>query len=299
MADINSFMSTFCGSSHEYVHQLDPLATFTVTMKFFPCTGSSDITEPSLVDKLVNSAGAAVGSLANNITGGLASAIGGMANGSLMSQHDSSYSTETSFVDYLAPATMLGSSGQSGFAGGLMSSLGVSGSASGMPQIDLSQFVQDITVPFLGQQQGEESQSLLGKFQANGMFIAPDNNELMLTVLNTKLPIVEYLFYPWMREVTLPYWSYESQPYTTATTVIDFSKHADLQYIFCGCRPKTIQTLQPNNVVDGSALKRQVTLMFDFMFISSRSMQVQPSAGDILMGAAGELLGGAGNMLGI
>lgn len=131
------------------------------------------------------------------------------------------------------------------------------------------------------------------------MFITPDNNELMLTVLNTKLPISEFLFYPWMREVTLPYWSYDTQPYTTATVTIDFSKHMDLQYVFCGCRPKTIQTLQPNNVVDGSALKRQVTLLFDFMFITSHKMEIQPKATDLLLDTASELLGGAGSMLGL
>lgn len=73
---------------------------------------------------------------------------------------------------------------------------------------------------------------------------------------------------------------------------IDFSKHSDLQYVFCGCRPKQIQTLQPSNSVDGSALKRQVVLMFDFMFICSKKMDVQPSAADLLLGTAKELVSG-------
>jgi hypothetical protein len=90
---------------------------------------------------------------------------------------------------------------------------------------------------------GEKSATLLGEFPVNGTYVIPDNNQLQLDVLCTKLPLHERLFYPWMREVTLPYWSYETQPYTTATITIDFGKHTDLKYVFCGCRPTSIETI--------------------------------------------------------
>jgi hypothetical protein len=64
-----------------------------------------------------------------------------------------------------------------------------------------------------------------------------------MDIINTKLPLIERIFYPWLREVTLPYWSYNTQPYTTATITIDFSKHMDIQYVFYGCRPSNLDMI--------------------------------------------------------
>lgn len=296
MASIESFVSKFYGPTHEYVHQLDPFSTFTITMKFFPCLSVKE-EDKSFLAKLLDAAVNAGSNLINNATGGLASAIGGMFNDSVQEQHDNYRNFDGySFIDYLGVATML-DSGEQSVGSKLVG--GMSGSPTGMPKLNLTEFVQDITVPQLTMPTDAESQSLLGKFQGNGSYIAPDTNEFMLTLLNTKMPIVEYIFYPWMREVTLPYWSYDSQPYTTATTTISFDEHQDIQYVFTGCRPKQIQTIQPNNVVDGSALRRQVSMLFDFMFITSKKMNVQPSATDLLLDTGKELLGGAAGMLGL
>ena len=87
---------------------------------------------------------------------------------------------------------------------------------------------------------GGVSDTLLGKFPVNGKYVMPDNNNLTMTIINTKLPLMEMIFYPWMREVTLPYWSYEKAPYTTATIEVDMSKHTDIKYVFYGCRPSQI-----------------------------------------------------------
>ena len=299
MADINSFMSTFYGPTHEYVHQLDPLSTFDITLKFFPRNDADDENKSSFLNSLMTSAASMAGNALNSATGGLAAAIGGSQNASLNKQHDSyEKKREVSFVDYLIAATMLGSNDTTP-GNAFKSAIGLSGSPAGLPVLNLTEFVQDITVPFIGQHGNDESTTLFGKFLTNGGFIVPDNNNIILTILNTKLPIIEYIFYPWMREVTLPYWSYKTQPYSTATIKIDFSKHMDLQYVFCGCRPSDIQTIQPNNVVDGSQLKRQVTLIFDFMFILSDKMKIQPDALDLLKQTGTELLGGASGMFGI
>ena len=72
----------------------------------------------------------------------------------------------------------------------------------------------------------------------------PDSNVLVLKMLNTKVPLHERIFYPWMREVTLPFWSYKTQPYTTATIVVDFTAHNDIKYAFYGCRPQRITMQQ-------------------------------------------------------
>ena len=119
-------------------------------MKFFPCEKGKD-SNPVFLDKLLNGAATAAGNLLNNATGGLAQAIGSqIAGDSIMKQHDKFYadSDKTSFVDYLAVATKL-DSGEQGAGDILKSSVGISGSPSGMPKINLTDFVQDITVPFL------------------------------------------------------------------------------------------------------------------------------------------------------
>jgi hypothetical protein len=79
--------------------------------------------------------------------------------------------------------------------------------------------------------------TLFGEFPVNNLYIKPDNNTLTMSILNTKTSIHDFIFYPWMREVTLPFWVYDSQPYTTATITIKFDKHCNSRYVFCGCRP--------------------------------------------------------------
>jgi hypothetical protein len=74
----------------------------------------------------------------------------------------------------------------------------------------------------------EKSNTYLGDFLLNIGSVIPDNNTITMDILCTKLPLHERIFYPWMREVTLPFWSYDTQPFTTATIKVDFSKHTDI-----------------------------------------------------------------------
>lgn len=142
-------------------------------------------------------------------------------------------------------------------------------------------------------------ETTLGKFPVVGGVVMPENNTFTATILNTRLPLMEILFYPWMREVTLPYWSYSHTPYTTATVDVDFSKHADIKYSFFGCKPTQIQTYDPTQEAD-STITRDVTFTFDFMNVTSTSgYKTQESLKDKLLGAAKGLAGAAGSMLGV
>jgi len=119
-----------------------------------------------------------------------------------------------------------------------------------------------------------------------------------MNVITTRGSLHERIFYPWMREVTLPYWSYESQPYTTATVTVDFTKHNDVKYVFLGCRPDSIYSMQAMQSPDSSNLTRQVTFIYDAMFVISKLKKVD-NATSKLAGAAGSLLGGVGKALNI
>ena len=116
-----------------------------------------------------------------------------------------------------------------------------------------------------------------------------------LNFLNTKAPLIERIFYPWMREVSLPVWSYDNQPYTTADVRIGFEKHADVAYRFVNARPSNIDTYQPSNE-SNTSITRQVTLVFDYLFVESKlktQQNIEKTGKELLMsvgsGAAGIL----------
>jgi hypothetical protein len=64
-----------------------------------------------------------------------------------------------------------------------------------------------------------------------------------MEIVNVTDLVIENVFYPWMRETTLPFWTYDAQPYTTATITIDFTDHSNTIYEFYGCRPTQIQLI--------------------------------------------------------
>ena len=135
-------------------------------------------------------------------------------------------------------------------------------------ELDFSLYVTDITLPQINLT-GDSTVDVVsvGKFKTPGTTVGPDNNQLVISFLNTSIPLIERIFYPWAREVALPYWSYEQQPFTTARVIIDFTKHNATRYIFTGVRPTTMQLQQPSQEQAGNAIKRQVTFIFDYIFI--------------------------------
>lgn len=71
-------MSNFSSSEGIWVKQIDPLATFDVSFKFYPSNwkkGADGKWYEKLGTSLLNSAKGAVKSLANNVTGGLLGSI--------------------------------------------------------------------------------------------------------------------------------------------------------------------------------------------------------------------------------
>lgn len=105
-------------------------------------------------------------------------------------------------------------------------------------ELQLGLYCQEVTIPNIEMPQAQQSiVNQFGEFPVNGTIVKPDSNVIVLKMLNTKVPLHERIFYPWLREVTLPFWSYKTQPYTTATIVVDFTAHNDVKYVFYGCRP--------------------------------------------------------------
>ena len=128
------------------------------------------------------------------------------------------------------------------------------------------------------------------------MFVKPDSQVLTLKFINTRVPLHERIFYPWLRETHLPFWSYDSQPYTTATITIDFTKHNDVQYVFCGCRPQKITMQQATQDKSSPNLKRDVSFLFDYMFINS-SLTVAESVYSKILSTGTKLVNSAAKMV--
>ena len=103
--------------------------------------------------------------------------------------------------------------------------------------VNLGIYIQNIILPNISINGEEEVTTLVGKFPVPGNLVIPDNNTFNMEIVNVEAPIQENIFYPWMRETTLPFWSYDNQPFTTATITVDLTEHSNIKYKFFGCRP--------------------------------------------------------------
>lgn len=284
---LEDFLTKFTPTGGAYVNTIDPLHTFEISFQFLPKLASTQQKKgiAGVLNSLAASGEQALNNALNNVTGGLAGAFMNDSKKGVLDQHkEFGVNEDKSFMNYLLRASLL-------MNGDNIINLTQQSSENSPIVLNMGYYVQSITVPMLKMADGGKSDTQIGSFPVNGPFVAPDNNQLTLTVINTKFPLLEMIFYPWMREVTLPYWSYESQPYTTAIVTIDMSKHTDMQYVFYGCRPQVINTMQPTQEPD-STITRDVTLLFDFMFVTSKYSTHESGVSKLL--DSGAKLAGAG-----
>ena len=292
--NLQDFLSHFSSSEGIWIKQIDPLATFDVSIKFRPYPGMDDAATKSekdwlkdLGNNLLNSAKGAVKNLANNATGGLLGSI--MNDVDVMKKHDEfGEKKESTFLEYLAAANLL--VGKDDWIGEN------AGQAVSPLELQLGFYCQEITVPGMEVPMGQMSQTVIGEFPINGTFVKTDSQILTMKLLNTKVPLMERIFVPWMREITTPWWNYNSQPYTTATITIDFTKHSNLKYVFVGCRPQQIETLKAEQQASFQNLTRNMTMVFDAMFVNS-DLKTCESLEDKLLSTGRTLFNGAANMM--
>lgn len=267
---LQDFLANFSSSEGIWAKTIDPFSSFDVSIKFYPSfywstqdNGKDKGILDKLGDSLMSSAKSAVKSLANNVTGGL---IGSIMNSKveIMKQHDNNPDAkygDTTFMEYLAAANLI--VGKEDWIGES------AGQAVSPLELQLGIYCQEVTLPNLEVPQAGTSTNALGEFPITGLFVKPDSNVIQLKIVNTKVPLHERIFYPWLRETTMPFWSYDQQPYTTATITVDLTKHNDVKYVFCGCRPQKITMQQPTHDTSSPNLTRDVSFLFDYMFVTS------------------------------
>lgn len=293
---LDDFLTHFSSTQGTWVATIDPYNTFDVSMKFHPDANDASGADggkkekktalEKLGDSLVSSAKSAVKNAANNLTGGLLGSI--MESKVKVTELRDSFEQrgQESFMEYLAAANML--VGQDDWVGES------AGQAVRPLEIQLGLYCQSITIPSISNASSGTSDSLVGQFPINGNVVKPDSNELQMTIVNTKVPLLERIFYPWLREVTLPYWAYQVQPYTTADITVDFTKHCDMKYVFYGCRPSKI--FNPRASQQNGDLTRDVTMLFDYLVVKSKLNNNDTAAQKLLSGGK-TLFNGVSNML--
>lgn len=282
-SSLKGFLSKFNSSEGKYADVIDPLNTFDVTMKFYPNIGTPDTKK--WTEKLLDSAVGALKSAGNNLTGGLLGSIMNDISGKSLDKlktdfvgEESKFGSQTVF-EYIAKGNM--------YVDDVDQQL----------VMDISYYVQNMTLPQMTTSDGGTIDTMMGAFPTNGAIVKPAQNTFQMNIVNTKAPLMERLFYPWMREVTLPYWSYDKQPYTTATTTVDFQKHSDFKYVFVGCRPTNITTLEPSQELNGSPT-RLVTMTFDYMFVNSDCKAMDKTT-DKLVGLGTSVVNDLGSAFGL
>lgn len=291
--NLENFLTNFSSAQGKWITQLDPLNTFDVSIKFYPTIDNQKEKEKRstlsrIGSSLLGSAKSAVKEGLNSITGGL---LGSLMNDkvNIMDLHQKYDGIgQTTFLEYLASANLLV---------GAEDWIGEKAGQTVRPlEIQLGMYCQEITIPSLKMVDEEAASTFLGDIPLNSSMVIPDKKDLTFQIVNTRVPLMERIFYPWMREVTLPWWSYQTQPYTTATITVDFTKHSDIKYVFYGCRPTQINLQQAQQSPDGANITRQMTMLFDMMFVES-SLKTTEKVEDKLLGSGKTLFNSASKMV--
>lgn len=146
----------------------------------------------------------------------------------------------------------------------------------------------------------------------DGVFIVPENNNITISLLDMAAPLHEYLFYPWLAEVGLSQWMYNTMPFTKADIVINFMfpnytaveegqpgivdsffttlankisensgdnplSRPSFQYIFKNCYPTRMDLLSPSNTISDT-FTRDVDFAFSHLIIKTSGVVVVDAA---------------------
>lgn len=256
---LEAFLNKFNSADGKYVYSIDPLKYFTIRISFAhgSVTGSSALSR-------------SISNLLNNVSGGL---IGKFKNAAKGDMQKNGYPD----IPSLASASL------------------VDDASNGA--LDITYFIQEATLPHISVPNGDDADTVAGALTTHKMFVQPDTREFTLNVLNTKVSLADRIFYPWMRELSYPYWSYEDQPYETATITIDMTSHSDISYVFLGARPVKVEPLKPTNALD-TTMTRAVVFAFDFMYVESQGKNTE-SVKDTILNTGRSIVNRAASTIGL
>lgn len=130
---------------------------------------------------------------------------------------------------------------------------------------NLSKFVQRVQLPNFTVNADTPADTVANAAIMHKMLLNPEQQTFTMDVINTKVPLLEEVFYPWLREIQYPSWQYSSQPFTTADLEIDLTSHSSVSYHLLKCRPTMLDSYNPSQEL--TAVTRTVTFTFDLIYV--------------------------------
>ena len=256
---LQAFLNKFNSADGKYAYTIDPLKYFNTRIKF--AHGEVAGTSPLQTG---------ISNVLNNLTGGILGKLKNSAKGDMKK-------TGYGSIPELASASLLEDATNG--------------------ELDITYFTQEGNLPLISVPNDVDAETSFGTLTTHKMAVQPDTKEFSLKILNTRVSLLERIFYPWMRELSYPYWSYQDQPYETATITIDMTSHNDIAYVFLGSRPVKIETLNPTNQLDTN-MSRTVTFAFDFMYVQSTGKNSE-SIKDTIMNTGRSIINKAASTVGL
>lgn len=132
---------------------------------------------------------------------------------------------------------------------------------------DIDALTQDVAIPGFSANSSESANNVIADIETYTTQLNAGSHSLKLSIINTRDPVFERVFYPWLREVTSPIWCYPTFPYTKATITISFNEHSTVKYMFFGCRPTSIEALNATHTAN-TKLTRDVDFTYDLAAVS-------------------------------
>ena len=130
---------------------------------------------------------------------------------------------------------------------------------------NMNKFVQRITLPNFTITNDTNAETVAHVAIMHKMLLNSEQQTFTMDLINTKVPVLEHVFYPWMREIQYPSWNYSSQPYTTADITISLISHSNVKYHILKCRPTSFDTYNPSQEL--GAITRPIVMTFDLMYV--------------------------------
>ena len=178
---------------------------------------------------------------------------------------------------------------------------------------DFKYYVQNITLPNI-----KIDTEYISNFTTtepigkDGIWVVPENNNISISLLDMAAPLHEYIFYPWLAEVGLAQWMYNSMPFTKADICISFMfpnytsgseeepgmldslfsaiantisegsgdnplGRPSFQYIFKNCYPTRMDLISPSNS-PSDQFTRNIDFTFSHLIIKTSGVVTLPIA---------------------
>lgn len=146
--------------------------------------------------------------------------------------------------------------------------------------VDFTLFTQSITMPKIIASSATAVTSIVGNINTYSTLVRPSEPAITMSIINTKYPLIENVFLPWINEVKSNRWKYKNHPYTKADIHVILEHAGNIEYKLFGVRPVSIDLFNPSQDLPGKPV-RNVTFDFDFIRVDGIPSSAVKSIGSM------------------